>query len=255
MRIWDVSAGYLNRQSLLGEHRELHGLHVIVTEGRIGYARHPETLRWVRALGGLRWRHALLAAEMRLRGYHDGTPLRLDRRRMAWPETFVTAPLDQLRLLRQKYVGREHGRIPLPRNPQELWAHHKYSVMARDPEAYRRIGRSVATARAGADMAPLVRELVMLLREPPPPGRAVNALEHMWGYVRPLAAAEDRAATAQGPAAFLAAIQRLAVRHRVGFLLSSTALSELAPYVRSSSARLPRSESPRIRPPRPSAAR
>ncbi|HEX4568534.1 MAG TPA: pyrimidine dimer DNA glycosylase/endonuclease V [Vicinamibacterales bacterium] len=38
MRIWDVAAGYLNRQSLLGEHRELHGLHNIVTLGRRGYA-------------------------------------------------------------------------------------------------------------------------------------------------------------------------------------------------------------------------
>lgn len=26
MRIWDVDSGYLARQQLLGEHRELHGL-------------------------------------------------------------------------------------------------------------------------------------------------------------------------------------------------------------------------------------
>ena len=30
MRIWDVNPGYLNRQSLLGEHRELHGIYIIL---------------------------------------------------------------------------------------------------------------------------------------------------------------------------------------------------------------------------------
>ena len=34
MRIWDVPAGYLNRQSLLGEHRELHGIYSILTNGK-----------------------------------------------------------------------------------------------------------------------------------------------------------------------------------------------------------------------------
>jgi len=31
MRIWDIHPGYLNRQSLLGEHRELHGIFSIIT--------------------------------------------------------------------------------------------------------------------------------------------------------------------------------------------------------------------------------
>ena len=75
MRIWDLPAGYLNRQSLLGEHRELHGLYRIHTLGLRGYARHPETVRWRRALSGLVHRHRQLAAEMTLRGYVDRTPL------------------------------------------------------------------------------------------------------------------------------------------------------------------------------------
>ena len=50
MRIWDVPAGYLNRQSLLGEHREL-GIYSILTNG--GQAgRHPEIPRWATALSG-----------------------------------------------------------------------------------------------------------------------------------------------------------------------------------------------------------
>ena len=71
MRVWDPPARYLNRQSLLGEHRELHGIHSILTQNKTGYASHPETLRWVRTLSGLAMRHRQLAAEMslaRLRG-------------------------------------------------------------------------------------------------------------------------------------------------------------------------------------------
>src|SRR5688572_21657694 len=75
VRVWDVSPAYLSRQSLLGEHRELHAIYVILTEHRAGYARHPETLRWTNALGGLVARHAQLVAEMRLRGYTDRSPL------------------------------------------------------------------------------------------------------------------------------------------------------------------------------------
>lgn len=147
MRVWDVSAGYLNRQSLLAEHRELHGLYLIISQGKKGYSRHPETLRWVGALTGLTWRHALLAAEMNLRGYVDRSPLPILATAAKWPADFVTEPIDQFALLRRKYVGKRRGRIELPKNAQELWAQHKYSVLARDPRAYRHFGRAVARMR------------------------------------------------------------------------------------------------------------
>ena len=71
MRIWDVHPGYLNRQSLLGEHHELHGLVNVLTQNKKGYSKHPETLRWVGYGWALKQRHALLAAEMALRDYED----------------------------------------------------------------------------------------------------------------------------------------------------------------------------------------
>lgn len=227
MRVWDVAPGYLNRQSLLGEHRELHGLRNILVEGKRGYARHPETLRWHGCLSGLAERHALLAAEMRLRGYVDRTPLALSRE-AAWPDVFVTPVVEQFALLASKYRGREAGRIPLPRNPQELWAHHKYSVMARDPAEYRRIGRRVAAMSPRAGMSALAEALTRMLREPPPPARLVNALEHMWGHVAGAATPEDRAAAAVSPAALLAVIQRLALATAEPYLMTSTGLSDLA---------------------------
>jgi hypothetical protein len=75
MRIWDLPPGALCRNHLLGEHRELHALWTILTTGKVGYARHPETLRWRGKLAALHARHEALVAEMTRRGYRHHTPL------------------------------------------------------------------------------------------------------------------------------------------------------------------------------------
>ncbi len=231
MRVWDISPGYLNRQSLLGEHRELHGLHVILTEGKTGYANHPETQRWVGALGALARRHSQLVAEMRLRGYTDRTPLDDPADDCSWPRTFVTEPIEQFALLRRKYAGIEHGRITLPRSPQQLWAHHKYSVMARSVSDYQAIGRLVARKGTSASLADLSRTLVAIVRERPRVARLTNAIEHMWGHVRDDASAEEIAGFTHGAARTrLAIVQGLAIRCEEPYLVRSTALSELAVY-------------------------
>jgi hypothetical protein len=232
VRIWDVAAGYLNRQSLLGEHRELHGLHNIVTLGRKGYSRHPETRRWVDRTAALARRHAMLAAEMRLRGYVDRTPLAIRSGRVRWPDVFIDPPVTQFALLQGKYASRPHGRISLPRTPHELWAHHKYSVLARDPSGYREFGRTVARLRRGAALDDLALALVLALREPPQHGTLANAIEHMWGHVKRLASPEESRAARQSIARMFAVTQTVAVRESEPYLLASTALSELAVRLR-----------------------
>jgi hypothetical protein len=229
VRVWDISPGYLDRQRLLGEHRELHGVHVVLTDGKAGYAHHPETIRWVGCLAALARRHSQLAAEMRLRRYIDRTPLPDPPRGCRWPRTFVTDPVDQFQLLRRKYSGAGVGRIPLPRHAQQLWAQHEYSVMARSIAAYRQTARLVA--RKSLSMSDLAQDLVAMLREPPGRARLVHAIEHMWGHVRARASADDISRFQQGPAdARLAIVQALAVRHREPCLVRSTALSELQVY-------------------------
>jgi hypothetical protein len=230
LRIWDVPAGYLSRQSLLGEHRELHGLESILVNGKRGYSRHPETLRWVGRRGALCRRHELLVAEMTARGYVDRTPLERKRSRLRWPSVFITEPGDQYALLGIKYGERVSGRIPLPLSAQDLWAQHKYSVMARDPEWYRTLGRRVARMKRGAPFADLARELVDELREAPPPGRLANAVDHMWGYVSAAATAEDRKQAEQSVAQRLKKTRELALTLPAPYLLASTALSELAVF-------------------------
>lgn len=75
MRIWDLPPEQLCRQHLLGEHRELHGIWSVLTTGKRGYARHPETLRWRGKLRALWLRHEALVAEMQHRGYRHASPL------------------------------------------------------------------------------------------------------------------------------------------------------------------------------------
>jgi hypothetical protein len=148
-----------------------------------------------------------------------------------WPAAFVTPPAEQVLLLARKQAGGPGGRIPLPRSAIDLWAHHKYSVMARDPAAYREIGRRLARRLPEDAFVPLIEELVAFLRVPPSAGRILNAIEHMWGHVSRHASPEEAAAALTGgAAALLATTQSLATRHGERFLLASTALSDLAAW-------------------------
>jgi Pyrimidine dimer DNA glycosylase len=75
MRIWDISPKRLCRNHLLGEHRELHAIWSVLVNGKKGYARHPETLRWRGKLKALYSRHDALVREMTVRGYTHQSPL------------------------------------------------------------------------------------------------------------------------------------------------------------------------------------
>jgi hypothetical protein len=225
MRVWDVHPGYLNRQSLLGEHRELHGIVAIIDNNKKGYSRHPETLRWVGYGWALMLRHRQLACEMALRGFHDRSPVHSATNPGAWPATYLDPPADQFQRLADKYADREPGRIPLPQNTQQLWSQHKYSVLARNPGLYRDIGRQVA---AGSGPFPdLARLLSELLREQPTTGGIRNAVQHMWGYVSgpPLPALPG--VDAWPWPQLLLEIQHRAMTAPSPYLTASTALSDL----------------------------
>lgn len=77
MRVWDIKPEYLCQKHLVAEHRELHGLWNILTKhgGVGGYAKHPETLRWVGKTRALYNRHEDLIKEFINRGYKHHTPL------------------------------------------------------------------------------------------------------------------------------------------------------------------------------------
>ncbi|MCC9077190.1 DUF1722 domain-containing protein [Litorilinea aerophila] len=225
MRIWDLHPGYLDRQRLLGEHRELHGLASVHLHGKKGYAAHPETRRWAGCLGALAVRHELLVAEMALRGYRHHSPLLIQPDPTCWPG-YLDTPARQLALLAGKYTAGEQGRIPLPRHLQQAWAQHKYSVLARDPNAYRSFGRRAAEPRNALDEE-FLHELIQLLRQPPTRGGVQNAIDHMWGHVAQYATPTERHAAGQDLATRWHLTQRLARDHAEDYLWHSTALSEM----------------------------
>ena len=215
MRIWDLHPGYLNRQSLLGEHRELHGMVSIIVNGKKGYSRHPETLRWMDFGWALNKRHQLLSAEMRLRGYNDKSPVHTRKNKGRWPDTFIDEPYVQIRLLREKYRDKEPGRIPLPQNAQQIWRQHKYAVMARNVSLYKKIGLLVET-----------------LRTPPSQGGLKNALQHMWGYVSDSYEESREPLHAWPLTDLLVRIQALTFKHSQPYLMESVALSEFAVWIK-----------------------
>jgi uncharacterized protein YbgA (DUF1722 family) len=232
MRIWDINPGYLNRRSLLGEHRELHGIVSIIVNGKKGYSRHPETLRWVEYGWALRMRHEQLAAEMALRGFNEKTPVTTESNQGSWPEEYLDAPHVQFALLAEKYKEKEQGRIPLPRNAQQLWSQHKYSVMARDVNLYKKIGREVANTSSSEDFSALSALLTAVLRTAPAAGGIRNALQHIWGYVSDHVPQAERKTIDRSLNKLLQSVQQGAVRKQEPYLLASTALSELGIWIR-----------------------
>ncbi len=231
MRIWDVNPGYLNRQSLLGEHRELHGIVSIVRNNKKGYSKHPETLRWVGYGWALKQRHKLIVAEMNLRGYIDRSPVTLRSKKNLWPTVFIDSPASQLSILSKKYEMLEPGRISLPKNAQQLWAQHKYSVMARDIAAYKNIGKWLESKRLGPKaINDVALELTTLLKAPPNPKLIHNAVLHMWGYVSEYSGTVKNNIDSIPTKKILNKIQLLALSHNSRYLIDSTALSELCAW-------------------------
>jgi Pyrimidine dimer DNA glycosylase/Protein of unknown function (DUF1722) len=232
MRIWDINPGYLNRQSLLGEHRELHGIVSIIVNGKKGYSKHPETLRWLSYGWALKKRHQLLSAEMSLRSYKDNSPVVIKKNEGQWPKDYIDKPVTQFIILSKKYQDKEQGRIPLPKNSQQLWSQHKYSVLARNVNLYKKIGQTVSTMSPKDDFSILAMELTELLRKEPSQGGIKNALHHMWGYVSDTFS-NSVAKIEQWPLyRLLEEIQRCALVSKESYLMSSTALSELKTWIK-----------------------
>jgi len=229
MRVWDIHPGYLNRESLLGEHREVHALFSVIGGGTRGYARHPETLRWRACMGALVLRHDLIVQEMLLRGYRHMSPSPAEEA-SPWPGAYVNHPHEQFVILKGKYSTKPQGRIPLPGNAQQLWAQHKYSILARDPDLYRHIGPEAAGTKTPVYFQELARVLAEALRTPPAQGRLMNALLHMWGYVSGLDPARPRPPGT--PVELMGEIRERAVLYGVRYLMESTALSDLACWAR-----------------------
>lgn len=231
MRIWDINPGYLSSELLLTEHRELHAIVAILASRRNAAAYDRETRHWSGHGWALKQRHRLLVEELTLRHYADITPVMTRSNKGVWPGGFIEKPGDQFGLLEDEYAGQEQGRIPLPVNGHALWSQHKYSVLARDHNLYKRLGRKVAKMRRGDDISSLAQSLVNALRKPPAEGGLRNALQHMWGHVSDTERDGNHGVESWKPGKLLREIQHRAVEHEESYLMASTALSELMAWI------------------------
>jgi hypothetical protein len=103
MRIWDIAPKKLCRNHLLGEHRELHAIWSVITKGKKGYSKHPETLRWKGKLRALYLRHSKLVKEMKARRYNHYSPLSAKLAKgISMQRAFVDPYKNQLKILKQK---------------------------------------------------------------------------------------------------------------------------------------------------------
>lgn len=118
---------------------------------------------------------------MFLRGYKDESPVYTRSKTGEWPKTYINEPFQQFEILEAKYHNKEHGRIPLPKTAQQLWRHHKYSVLARDPNLYKIMGRAVSGMKLHQDFSGLAKTITELMKNQPTAGGIRNALQHMWG--------------------------------------------------------------------------
>ena len=238
MRVWDLHPGYLSRQNLLGQHAEIHALYSVITGGKKGYALHPETRRWQERPDLLRRAHDLTVMEMELRGFNHKSPCgqgALPDLPKGWGQalSYVDTPLEQIVILEQK--NREKGRcgrIPLPKNGYEYWAHHKYSVMARgynhykDIQAYLRPIKSCSLQETGG----LIAVIAVIMDKPVTYPALTNVVDHLWGYLKREASGPEREPYLNRGPEDLPSLVRyfyaLAVKYNRTYLMHSTIFAD-----------------------------
>lgn len=104
MRIWDIKPELLCREHLLGEHRELHAIWNVLTMGKKGYSRHPETLRWSGKQKALYKVHDEIVLEMIRRGYRHHSPLdKMLATGGSVQNVYVNTPAEQVKILQDKH--------------------------------------------------------------------------------------------------------------------------------------------------------
>ncbi len=242
MRVWDLHPGYLSRQNLLGQHAEIHALYSVITGRKKGYAAHPETLRWQDCPGRLRRIHDLTVLEMILRGFNHASPCGKEHDINFAPDRaaareqspgYVDTPVEQIAILDQKNREKgRRGRIPLPKNGYEYWAHHKYSVMARgynyykDIQAYLKTVENCSLQETGA----LIDMITVVMEKPVTSPALANVVDHLWGYFKREASGPERelylSRQPEDLPVLIRHIHSLAVKYNRVYLLHSTIFAD-----------------------------
>ena len=234
LRVWDIHPGYLSRQSLLGQHVEIHAIFNIITGDKQGYAHHPETMRWRHNLDRLIQVHRLTVAEMILRGYGHASPLTEMDCAGEGVFSWVDPPHFQFGLLLAKYATKAHtGRIPLPQRGSQFWANHKYGVMGRGYGCYKEIQAYLRNKKDYPieEEAELVARVMEITRSSLEIGALPNTLDHLWGYFKNSATLPEKeiylTKREADPASLIPFFYQLACKYEIQYLRHSTIFSDI----------------------------
>lgn len=222
-RVFDLDAGFLDDELLAAQMRLLVGL-VSTDRGRSAGDR--LSANWLGHEDALTLRLNQLMGEMTLRGQAVPGQVAVTGEAIIWPPLDAASLAGEIRYITARAEAGQRGRIRMPRNDHELWATYKYSLLARNRQAYESFGRRVAARSAPIETLWLA--LVNASRVAPPEGGIRNALQHMWGYVSDHSSMSPQMDDLD---ALAADVQQLALQHEVSYLLNSTALGELRAWL------------------------
>ena len=223
LMIFDLDAGFLDDELLTSQMRLLVGL---VSTDRARSAGDRLPLAWRGHEDALTLRLNQLMDEMTLRSLATPGTVATTNEAVIWPPTDRDMLQAQLTEIRSRAEKGFKGRIRLPKNEHELWASYKYSLLARNRQAYESFGRRVAARTV--NLMDLWLALENASRIAPPEGGIRNALQHMWGYVSGFSSLSPQTDDLDGLAQ---EVQLLACQHQVSYLINSTALGELRAWL------------------------
>lgn len=225
MKIWDCFPAYLNKNQLVAEHRELHGIMQMVERGYpVRSDMDPHIANWLQAPQAIAWRHSLVAEEMRLHEIAHKSPIDSFRTPVEWPpfskEITLSMQFDQVNALAHD------ARLVIPNETETLIQQSAFSVMARDPALYKYLQQESHHGRLV--MTELLKEVSEIVRKPVQVEVYERVINSMWRYCKQAPEAFTFSSSEHRPARRIRAMQFLAGKYRWPELWQSTALTDLA---------------------------
>ncbi len=93
-------------------------------------------------------------------------------------------------ILNQVTTNLQKKNVPIHKIEQE-WSKLKYVVLEKNPKLYNEI-RQLLTVKVGYSKDEFLRLIELALNSEENSGHAINALQHVWGYFKKVASADEK---------------------------------------------------------------
>ncbi len=220
---WIISPAYFRNEDLIKEYQQL----IANSDSEFS-----QNFTWE-----YHYRVLTLEAEIKLRNLIQIESLnlasinQLANQATQYSQKFISESYLQFKILKQNYNDQTSRRIATPRNTRELWMQHKYSIMARNVNLYKEIGRFVAQNNSYEHFPKLYLTLVNELRKKPKRNSILNVLQHLWGYISNFSNIPKNQIHQLDLHSFLIEIQKCVQLAQQKYLTNQIALSELEIWI------------------------